>query len=78
AVFEFENPLARNIIASTLFLLIHIPGWILYSPNLPIYYPLSLFILSLILGYLVQRHKSLIPSVVVHSMNNIFSSILWR
>lgn len=78
AVFEIESPLVRNIITSTLFILIHIPGWILYSPNLPIYYPLSLFILSLILGYLVQRHKSLIPSIVVHSMNNIFSAIFWR
>jgi membrane protease YdiL (CAAX protease family) len=40
-------------------------------------YPLTIFVLSLVLGYVRQRSGSLVASMLVHATNNAFS-IWWR
>ncbi len=72
-----ETNVIENILTSVLFVGIHVPGWLLYSPNIPIYLPFTLFILSLILGFLSIKYKSILPSSLLHSLNNLFSSIFW-
>jgi membrane protease YdiL (CAAX protease family) len=69
-----------NVVTSLLFLVPHLLGWgfqgVLAANALSVY-PLTIFVLSLVLGYVRQRSGSLVASVLVHASNNAFS-IWWR
>ncbi|MFZ0545602.1 MAG: type II CAAX endopeptidase family protein, partial [Candidatus Promineifilaceae bacterium] len=67
-----------NIITSLVFVAIHWPGWnLLFDNKLDwmLKTSVSIFILSLLLGYLVRKTDSLWPSIVLHAVNNLISSI---
>lgn len=67
-----------NALASILFVLIHWPYW-LWSQGFQasiISTSVSIFILSLFLGYLMKITNSLWPSVVAHIINNVLSNFL--
>ena len=77
-LYRFQKAL---LITSILFVAIHFPGWLLinsvYDSSLfqLIDTSLRIFFLSLFLGWLVHKTKSLYPSILVHSGNNFISAI---
>ena len=64
-----------SLITSLLFAAIHWPNWLYTSKSLVEIATLSvqIFILSLLLGYLMQRTQSLWPSIFTHILNNMIS-----
>jgi len=65
-----------NIITSLLFVGIHWPGWKLIFDNeisWMLKSSVSVFILSIVLGYLVKKTNSLWPSITLHAVNNFIS-----
>lgn len=69
--FAVVNPLIAG-----LFLLMHVLGWAFQgvaAANLFSPYPISIVVLSLLLGYARQRSGALLASVVLHVANNAFS-----
>jgi membrane protease YdiL (CAAX protease family) len=75
-----RNPsnLRPNLIASCLFLLIHVPGWLYMQGPQPTLIPLaaSIFFVSCVLGLLFQITRSLWPPVLLHLLNNVLSATL--
>lgn len=69
-----------NIITSILFVAIHIPGWIIINETIILYdmiqLIISIFIISIILGWVMQKSGSLYPAIVLHAINNYFSILL--
>jgi len=67
-----------NLMTSLLFLLIHWPGWLdlqgLHGGLLPL--SVSILIISLALGWLMEYTQSLWPPIVLHFANNILSGVL--
>ena len=64
-----------NIATSFLFVAIHFPNWI-YTGKASLEIltlSLSIFALSVLLGYLMQKSESLLPSIIVHMLNNAIS-----
>ena len=64
-----------NLVTSFLFVAIHYPHWI-YTEKAPLEIltlSLSIFILSILLGYLMQKTETLLPSIIVHMLNNLIS-----
>ena len=64
-----------NLMTSLLFVGIHLPNWI-YTGEVPLEIlsmSLSIFVLSLLLGSLMQKTDSLWPSILVHILNNMIS-----
>jgi len=69
-----------NGVTSLLFLAPHLVGWSfkgVLAANALSVYPLTIFALSLVVGYVRHRSGSLVASILVHVGNNTFSS-LWR
>lgn len=65
-----------NIITSLLFVAIHWPGWKLIFDNelsWMLQSSVTVFILSIALGYLVKKTNSLWPSIILHAANNFIS-----
>jgi membrane protease YdiL (CAAX protease family) len=64
-----------NLITSLLFVAIHWPNWLYTGKSFVEIGTLSvqIFILSLLLGNLVQRTSSLWPSILTHMLNNMIS-----
>lgn len=64
-----------NYAVTALFIAIHYVGWAfqgaLLSNGLS-FYPLSLAVLSLLLGHIRQRSGSLVASIILHMANNLF------
>jgi membrane protease YdiL (CAAX protease family) len=68
-----------NVTGAGLFLLAHCLGWAfegVLGSNLLSTYPLSIILLSLVLGYVRHRSDSLLASILLHVGNNAFSTIL--
>jgi len=65
-----------NIVTSLLFVAIHWPGWILINGDefaLMLKMSLEIFVLSILLGYLLQKTNSLWPCIILHGVNNLIS-----
>lgn len=76
---ETFSSIAANVLTSALFILIHCPGW-LYMQGAHaglVSLSLSVFVLSLVLGVLVEATRSLWPAIVLHGLNNTLSAVLW-
>ncbi|MFE3845870.1 lysostaphin resistance A-like protein [Thermoplasmatota archaeon] len=69
-----------NIITSILFVVIHIPGWIIINETIILYdmiqLIISIFIISIILGWVMHKSGSLYPAIILHAINNYFSILL--
>lgn len=68
-----------NLSVSGLFLLVHCEGWLFQGVllhNLSSAYPVTLGILSLLLGYVRYRSDSLVASIVLHMVNNALAVLL--
>lgn len=64
-----------NLVTSSLFVAIHFPNWI-YTGKASseiLALSVSVFALSILLGYLLLRTETLLPSIFVHMLNNIIS-----
>jgi membrane protease YdiL (CAAX protease family) len=69
-----------NVVTSLLFVAIHLVGWAFqgaFLANTLSVYPLTIFVLSLALGYLRHRTGSLVASILMHAGNNAVS-LWWR
>jgi uncharacterized protein len=67
-----------NLLQAALFLLIHVPGWILLGQfRRPGVIPMmvSITVFALIAGWLLRRTRSLWACMIAHSFNNLASSI---
>jgi len=67
-----------NVITSILFIAIHQPNWLWvngFQPWIPVVSG-GIFILSLLLGWLVQRTNSLYPAIAGHIINNFIAILL--
>jgi membrane protease YdiL (CAAX protease family) len=64
-----------NYVVTVLFILVHYVGWAfqgaLLTNGLSVY-PLSIAVLSLLMGYIRQRSGSLAASITLHMANNLF------
>lgn len=68
---------AANLITALLFVLVHYPNWLWtkgFHPQI-LTDSVSIFILACVLGYLVKKTNSLLPSVGAHIGNNLAASI---
>jgi membrane protease YdiL (CAAX protease family) len=70
-------PLA-NTLTAALFLGLHLPGWHFQGclwTNLaaPVGGALSIFLLGWVFGLVAHRSKSVVASMIAHSLNNLFS-----
>lgn len=68
-----------NTVTSSLFLLPHVIGWGfqgVLANNVASVLPLSIFAVSLLLGYTRHRSASLLGSVLLHAGNNVVSIFL--
>jgi membrane protease YdiL (CAAX protease family) len=69
-----------NVVTSVLFVAVHLLGWafqgVLLANGLSVY-PVTLFVLSLLLGYLRYRTGSLLAGILLHAANNAVS-LWWR
>jgi membrane protease YdiL (CAAX protease family) len=64
-------------LTSLLFLAPHLVGWSfkgVLGANVLSIYPLTIFALSLVLGYVRHRSRSLVASMLLHAGNNTFST----
>jgi membrane protease YdiL (CAAX protease family) len=67
-----------NVITSILFIAIHQPNWLWvngFKPWMPLVSG-GIFILSLLLGWLVQKTNSLYPAIAGHIINNFIAVLL--
>ena len=67
-----------NVITSILFIAIHQPNWLWvngFQPWIPVVSG-GILILSLLLGWLVQRTNSLYPAIAGHIINNFIAILL--
>ncbi len=74
---EVTSDWKANIAQSILFVYIHIPGWIILqhmAAREMIASIISIFILSLALGFLIKKTNSIYPSIVLHALNNWISA----
>jgi uncharacterized protein len=74
---EITSDWKANLAQSVLFVYIHVPGWIILqhmSAKEMISSIVSIFILSLALGFLIKRTNSIYPSIVLHAVNNWISA----
>lgn len=71
-----------NIISSVLFLLIHFPGWyirgILSYEKMTYFLAYAAFVLGfgLLQGYVLKRTKSLWACMIIHTLNNLITTII--
>jgi membrane protease YdiL (CAAX protease family) len=68
-----------NLIGAGLFLLVHCLGWAFQRAlvdNLVSTYPVSIVLVSLVLGYVRHRSDSLLASILLHAGNNAFSAVV--
>ena len=68
-----------NLAGAGLFLLVHCLGWAfqgVLGDNLLSTYPLSIVLVSLVLGYVRHRADSLLASILLHMGNNAFSAVV--
>ncbi len=71
--------ITANLITSILFLGLHIPGWYfqgVLANNLinPMGGALSIFLLSLVFGYIAHKSKTSLASIAAHILNNFFNA----
>ena len=59
------------IISSILFLIIHFPGWIIFSMESWIVVSISIFILGIVLAYVKERTESVWACYIIHAFNNL-------
>jgi len=72
------SPLAANIVTSLLFVAIHWPHW-LWSRGLTpavLADTAGVFLISLLLGWIYLRTKSVWPCIAAHTLNNVVSGAL--
>ncbi|HEX8263825.1 MAG TPA: CPBP family intramembrane glutamic endopeptidase [Pyrinomonadaceae bacterium] len=78
---RFMNFWIANLLTATLFVAIHFPGWIIIgkAPLLPdkMVAMAEILFLGLLLGFLFKRAQSLWACVILHSTNNLLSTILF-
>ena len=67
-----------NLLTSILFVLAHYPNWLWVNGFQPwiLFLSLSIFALSLFLGWLVKKTDSLYPSMIAHVINNFLVGFL--
>ena len=70
---------SANLLTTLLFVVMHLPGW-LFKGRFPSVVSLTqamvpLTILSLLFGWTKKRAQSLYGSMVVHSLNNLYSGV---
>ena len=73
---QHHSFLASNLIASLMFVGLHIPGWsfmgnLVENLTMPVGGALSIFLVSLIFGYAVKRSNSVMGGILVHFLNNL-------
>ena len=74
---ERSNFWVANLISTSLFLAIHLPGWIslhLFNPQIAI----AVFVLGALFAILVHYSKSLWSGIVAHSLNDFISAVLFH
>jgi len=74
---RYRLPLA-NTLTAALFLGLHLPGWhfqgrLWMNLTAPVGGALSIFLLGLVFGFVAHRSKSVVASMIAHSLNNLFS-----
>jgi uncharacterized protein len=67
-----------NLFTAVLFLGIHLPGWwfqgrLWQSLLSPVSGALAILLLGLVFGFVVHKSRSLLASILAHSLNNLFS-----
>jgi len=71
-----------NGISAVLFMLIHFPGWyvrgLMSGGNISYFYMSSAFVLAfgLLQGYVLKRTKSLWACMIIHSINNLVTTVI--
>jgi membrane protease YdiL (CAAX protease family) len=74
---ESSNFWLANIVSSALFILIHVPYWILIQKyeldTAMLQHSLSIMWISLLLGFVLKKSKSLWACMIIHSINNFMS-----
>ncbi len=71
-----------NGIAAVLFMLIHFPGWyvggLMSDGNVMYFYMSAAFVLAfgLLQGYVLKRTKSLWACMIIHSINNLITTVI--
>jgi membrane protease YdiL (CAAX protease family) len=66
-----------NLVSAFLFLLIHIPGWIMTNNMQSPMNMITLVLLGLIFGFVLKKSNSLWGSMVAHSINNYTSLAIY-
>ena len=77
---ELMSSIKAILITSILFVLIHLPGWLLLNSLDYSYVEITkmsvvIFVLSVLMGWLLKKSKSLYPSIALHSLNNFISAM---
>lgn len=71
-----------NGIAAVLFMLMHFPGWyvrgLMSNGNITYFYMSAAFVLifGLLQGYVLKRTKSLWACMIIHSINNLVTTVI--
>lgn len=65
-----KNFIAANLLTTILFIIIHIPNWLLTGVNI-MYSVISLIVVSIVLGYLFKETDSLWVPIICHSIFNL-------
>jgi hypothetical protein len=72
---ETHSFLKSNLISSLMFVILHIPGWLfmgsLISNMTRLDGAVSIFLIGLLCGYVVNRGNSILGGVIVHFLNNL-------
>lgn len=74
---ELVSPLVANLLASLLFLAIHMPGWLLLG-TFRLQNAVTVFVIGVVLGAVFKWSGSLWSPIVAHSSNDFFSVVLFR
>jgi uncharacterized protein len=73
----FNNFWIANLVTSLLFLLVHIIGWILLGSDQTLYLYAAIFGFSFVMGIVFRYSDSLWSVIIVHSLNDFFSAVLF-
>lgn len=73
----FSNFWIANLVTSFLFLLVHIIGWILLGSTQTLSLYSMIFAFSFVIGIIFRYSNSLWGVIIVHSLNDFFSAVLF-
>ena len=65
-----------NLLTAVLFVLIHLPGWLICGDGISLENSLSILLVSFIWGYMYKKSNSFLSPVLGHALNNFISMIV--